>query len=47
MSHQRPGGYPYMPPVWQDMMERAGLVPEELAGESDNLSPQVRPIERN
>ena len=39
----RSGGYPYMPPVLQDMMEQAGLVPEEQGGESDNLSSKISP----
>lgn len=32
----RPGGYPYMPPVLQDMLEQARLLKEDEARESDD-----------
>ena len=37
---KRPGGYPYMPPVLQDMLEQAGLLKEDETGESDDPGPE-------
>lgn len=36
----QPGGYPYMPPVLQDMLEQAGLLKDEEPGESDDQGPK-------
>jgi hypothetical protein len=36
----RPGGYPYMPPIPQIMLEQAGLLKEDEAGESDDPGPE-------
>ena len=36
----RPGGYPYMPPVLQDMLEQAGLLKVDEAGERGVLDPK-------
>jgi hypothetical protein len=39
----RPGGYPYMPPILQIMLERAGLLEEGESGESDDPEPSHQP----
>jgi len=39
----RPGGYPYMPPVLQGMLEQAGLLKGDEAGESDHPDPEKWP----
>jgi hypothetical protein len=36
----RPGGCPYMPPILQIMLEQAGLLKGEAAGESDRSDPE-------
>jgi hypothetical protein len=36
----RAGGYPYMPPVLQVMLEQAGLLKEDEAGEGDDPDPK-------
>ena len=36
----QPGGYPYMPPVLQDIMERAGLLKDDGVGEGDEPEPK-------
>jgi hypothetical protein len=39
----RPGGYPYMPPILQIMLEQAGLLKGDEPGESDDPEPSHRP----
>lgn len=36
----RPGGYPYMPPVLQDMLEQAGLLKDDEPGANDDPDPK-------
>ena len=36
----QPGGYPYMPPVLQDMLEQAGLAKDDAAEESNDPDPK-------
>ena len=37
---KQPGGYPYMPPVLQDVLEQAGLAKNDEPGESDDPDPK-------